>query len=138
MGKTSYMEIGGKQYPLRFGIGTAKAMSERFGSMEKMIDSMKDRPENEIIDTMVWMIEALIRQGCAYKNIFEADLPIPDNAPVKEGKYMPLTKEEIEIGLEISDIAQLKEIIFGTVISESTPEIKTIPKGKEEKNAGTA
>ncbi|HCD43859.1 MAG TPA: hypothetical protein DEQ64_09025 [Lachnoclostridium sp.] len=138
MNKTSYMEIGGKQYPLRFGIGTAKAMSEKFGSMEKMLESMKDRPENEIIDAMIWMIEALIRQGCAYKNIFEADLPIQDNAPVKEGKYIPLTKEEIEIGMEISNIAQLKELIFSTVISESAPEIKTTPKGKEEKNAGTA
>lgn len=138
MGKTSYIEIGGKQYPLRFGIGTAKAMSEKFGSMEKMLESMKDRPENEIIDTMIWMIEALIRQGCAYKNIFEADLPITENAPVKEGKYVPLTKEEIEIGLEISSIAQLQELIFGTVATESTPEIKTTLKGKDEKNAGTA
>jgi len=138
MVKTSYMEIGGKKYPLRFGIGTAKAMSEKFGSMEKMIDAMNDRPENEIIDALVWMIEALIRQGCAYKNIFEADFPIPNDAPVKEGKYIPLTKEEIEIGLEISNIAQLKELIFGTVISESEPEIKTNPKGKDEKNAETA
>ena len=138
MVKISYMEIGGKQYPLRFGIGAAKAMSEKFGSMEMMLELMKDRSENEIFDTMIWLIEVLIRQGCAYKNIFEADLPIPDNAPVKEGKYIPLTKEEIEVGLEISSVAQLKELIFGTVISQSTPEIKTTLKGKEEKNAGTA
>ncbi|WP_313584197.1 hypothetical protein [Lacrimispora sp.] len=138
MEKISYMEIGGKQYPLRFGIGAAKAMSEKFGSMEMMLELMKDRSENEIFDTMIWLIEVLIRQGCAYKNIFEADLPIPDNAPVKEGKYIPLTKEEIEVGLEISSVAQLKELIFGTVISGSTPEIKTTLKGKEEKNAGTA
>jgi hypothetical protein len=135
--KTAYIEIGGKQYPLRFGIGAAKAMSEKFGSLEKMVDSLSDRPENEIIEALIWLLEALIRQGCSYKNIFESDSPIPDDAPVKEGKYIPLSAEEIEVGLEITNISNLQEIIFGTVLSGSKSEVETKPKGKDTKNAET-
>lgn len=138
MSKTSYIEIAGKQYPLRFGIGAAKAMSEKFGSMEKMLESLTGRPENEIMDILIWMIEALIRQGCAYKNIFESDLPIPENAPVKDGKYIPLTAEEIEVGLEISDIGVLKNEIFSAFKLGNIPTIETKSKGKDAKNAVTA
>lgn len=135
--KTSYIEIGGKKYPLRFGLGAAKAMSEKFGSLEKMVDSLSGRPENEIIEALIWLLEALIRQGCSYKNIFESDLPITGDAPVKDGKYIPLTTEEIEVGLEITNIASLQDIIFGTVLSGSKAEVKTKPKGKDTKNAET-
>lgn len=140
MSKTAYIDVGGKQYPLRFGIGAAKAMSEKFGSLERMTEFMntEERPENEIMDTLIWLVETLVRQGCAYKNIFEADLPIPENAPVKDGKYIPLTAEEIEVGLEIANIAELKNVIFGAVLSGSKAEVETKPKGKDAKNAGTA
>jgi len=136
--KREFVEVGGKQYPLRFGIGAAKAMSEKFGSLEKMADLFNELPESEIIDVLTWLLEALIRQGCAYKNIFEADLPIPENAPVIDGKYVPVTAEQIEVGLEITNIRNLQEIIFGTIASGSKPKVETKPKGKDTKNAETA
>ena len=136
--KTECVEIGGKQYPLRFGIGAAKAMSEKFGSLEKMVDLFDKLPESEIMYVLTWLLETLIRQGCAYKNIFEADLPIPENAPVKDGKYIPLTAEQIEVGLEITNIGKLQEIIFGTIAAGSKKKVETKPKGKDTKNAETA
>lgn len=136
--KMEFVEIGGKQYPLRFGIGAARAMSEKFGSLEKMADLFNELSESEIIGILIWLLEVLIGQGCAYKNIFEADLPIPEDAPVKDGKYMPPTPEEIEVGLEITNMAKLQEIIFSTIASGSKKKVETKTKGKDAKNAETA
>ena len=56
-------------------------------------------------------------RGCAYKNMFEKDVPPPENAPVIEGKCTPLPREALEIALGISDIeeinAQIQECING-------------------------
>lgn len=43
------------------------------------------------------ILEILIAQGCAYKNAFESNLPHPENAPVEDGKYIPVSKEMMEL-----------------------------------------
>lgn len=116
MDRTVYINIGGKEYPMRFSLAASRAISEKYGSMKKMSERMSgnggESSEAETFDVMAEITEILIRQGCAYKNFFEADMPIPENAPVENGKYVPISKEGIEIGLDMADMKELQGKIF--------------------------
>ena len=106
MDRCTYMEIGGKSYPLRMSLAAAEKVNEKYGSMEEMLERMRD--EKTCIPTYVDVLELLISQGCAYKNTFEKDLPAEAEAPVEEGIWVPLNREEIALGVDrrrISEVA---------------------------------
>lgn len=132
MDRTAYLNIAGKEYPMRFSLGASIAMSKRFGSLEKMAEELDGGDESKTMENLVWITELMIKQGCAYKNLFEKDIPTPDNAPVKDGKYIPLTADEIEVGLSVMDLGELKDKIHATVFRGKKTDIKT-----ETKNAVT-
>ena len=137
MDRTVYIEIAGKQYPMRFSVGASIAITKKFGSLQKMADNLKkgdDVDEEKAFETIIWMAETLIRQGCAYKNLFESDLPIPENAPVKDGKYMPLTAENLEIALDMADMGEITKKIFAAIGSGNKKEIHTKEKENSKKN----
>lgn len=123
--RTVYIEIGGKEYPLRFSIGASKAIAEKFGSFEEMTEKIKSDGNAEAIEAIVWIMALLVEQGCAYKNLFESDVPKPDNAPVKDGKYIPITKEYLEIGMDLSDMAEIKTKIFEALSGGKKRDIKS-------------
>lgn len=125
MKRTHYIEIAGKNYPIRFGIGATKKLTERCGDVSKIADSLlKDGSAAEQIDTVVWFLEILINSGCAYKNMFEKDIPAEENDPVVDGKWIPLTAEEIEIGLDITEINKIKAAIMTCLSDDSKKTIE--------------
>ena len=137
MDRTVYINIGGKEYPMRFSVGASKALCQKYGSLIKMADKItgKQVSENteESLDAISWIVELLIKQGCAYKNLFEADLPIPENAPVVDGKYTPPTKEMLEVGLGIWELTELQQKIFETMGAGNKREIEAEAKEKKSK-----
>lgn len=119
MDRTVYIEIGDKVYPMRFSLGAAKKLCEKYGSLDKMANTItregvKDNTE-DTLDAITWILDLLIKQGCAYKNLFEADIPAPANAPVVDGKYTPPTPEILDTGLGIWEMRELQEKIFQTL-----------------------
>lgn len=123
MNRLSYIEIAGRQYPLSFSLGATKAISKRFGSTEKMVKVLKGIKDvdEKTIDDLVFIIEVLIRNGCEYMNIFCKNEPIPEKAAVEDGKYIPLTAHEIEIGILLTDSGRLIGAISGCMnISQKT------------------
>ena len=137
MDRTTYIEIAGKQYPMRFSVGASIAITKKFGSLQKMADNLKSEDgvdEAKTFETIIWMTETLIRQGCAYKNLFESDLPIPEGAPVENGKYMPITAEKLEIGIDVADLGEITKKIFATIGSGEKKEIQTQEKENSKKN----
>lgn len=137
MDRTVYIDIAGKKYPMRFSLGVSKALSEKFGSLDLMMEAMQNKNQNETLNAIIWVIEAMIKQGCAYKNLFEADMPTPEDAPVKDGKYTPLTTEQLEIGIDFADLIEIKNNIFRTITGGSGVEVETKEKEKTGKNAET-
>lgn len=139
MDRTVYIHIAGKNYPMRMSLGAAKAITGKFGSMEKMADAMTDKQasEGKVIDTALWMLETLIRQGCAYKNLFEKDLPIPEDAPVENGKYIPLSAEELETGIGMEGIKEAMDKIMETMGKGGAREIKIKERKEDKKNGET-
>lgn len=131
MSKTVYIEVAGKEYPMRFSIAAAKAISEKFGSLDNLSEALSGAGEAETLDNVLWVVALLIQQGCAYKNLFEKDQPVPENAPVEKGKYVALDKEQLEVGLDILSLAGMQDKIYQTV---SAGQQQTVETQTDEKN----
>ena len=127
MDRTVYIEIGHKKYPMRFSLGASIQIGSKYGAFNKMADAMQNEDFSKQITDIKWILELLIKQGCAYKNLFEKDLPVPEDAPVVDGKYIPPTEEEMDIGL---DIFEAKDAILKCIQVGKKREVQTQDKGK--------
>ena len=139
MGKIAYMNIGGKRYPLSFSLGASKRISEKYGGLDSLAAAMSGVETLEVksLDMLVDMAVILISQGCAYKNVFEKNLPREEGDPVDEnGNYIPLTKEEVEVGIQLMDVKDFSLAIFESMGRSLKTEVETAEKDSERKNAG--
>lgn len=121
MDRTTYINIGKKSYPMRFSLGASIEIGKKFGDLQKMGDQMSKDSLDKQVEAIVWILELFIKQGCAYKNLFEADAPIPEDAPVKDGKYIPANAEEIKLAV---DIQEAKTKIFECISGGSKREVE--------------
>lgn len=138
MDRTVYITIGKKEYPMRFSLMASKMIAQKYGSIPKMADKISGmESDEEGLEDIAWILELLIKQGCAYKNLFEADAPIPENAPVQDGKYIPADTETIEVGLELSDLGDITGKIYQCVTGGKERTVETEEPKKDEKNVET-
>ena len=149
MERCVFVEIAGKQYPMSFSLGATKKIIGKFGSTQNMMKKLKkdqekgdeenmklsDRDSLEALETISFILEILIAQGCAYKNYFEKDLPAPVNAPIEDGKWIPLPKEALDIAIQIADTKKIVEKISECVNQGSKKKIEAKAAGKNPKAA---
>lgn len=149
MERCVFVEIAGKQYPMSFSLGATKKIIGKFGSTQNMMKKLKkdqekgneenmklsDRDSLEALETISFILEILIAQGCAYKNYFEKDLPAPVNAPIEDGKWIPLPKEALDIAIQIVDTKKIVEKISECVNQGSKKKIEAKAAGKNPKAA---
>lgn len=109
MERCVYIEICGKEYPMRMTLLAREAIHKKYGSISKMLEEFKK--EESCISAYLDVTHLLITQGCEYKNIFEKDVPHPENAPVENGRYIPLTREEIGTGIDGRNVDEVVEKI---------------------------
>lgn len=100
------INIGGKDYPLLMSLAAEEKICQKYGSMKCFLEKFSN--EKESVTTYIDVLQLMIEQGCAYKNTFEKDVPPGQNAPVREGKFCAISREEIALGL---DRRRLGEII---------------------------
>ena len=131
MNRVTFVEIVGRKYPLSFSLAAAKEIINRFGSLEKMESTMAsmESVSEDAIDTVTTILEILIKQGCAYLNKFGKDLPKEKGAKYDE-EYKSLTKEEIEVGIDVFEVDKAIEAIWLCMNQSGKKEIET-----ESKNA---
>lgn len=103
------IEIGGKIYPMRMSLAAHEWVNKTYGSIKGMTERFGD--EKRCIGTYLDVAEVLIAQGCAYKNMFEADMPVPENAPVKDDKWIPISREGIALGIDRCRMGELIKAI---------------------------
>ena len=96
---------------------------------------LSERDSLEALETISFILEVLIAQGCAYKNYFEKDLPAPVNAPIEDGKWIPLPKEALDIAIQIADTKKIVEKISECVNQGSKKKIEAKAAGKNPKAA---
>ena len=149
MERCVFVEIAGKQYPMSFSLGATKKIIGKFGSTQNMMKKLKkdqekgneenmklsDRDSLEALETISFILEILIAQGCAYKNYFEKDLPAPVNAPIEDGKWIPLPKEALDIAIQIADTKKIVEKISECVNQGSKKKVEAKATGKNPKAA---
>ena len=133
MNPTVYIDIAGKRYPMRFSTGAIRAISERYGSLDEMSKRMQgaDSDMVEAIDVLQFLLATLIAQGCAYKNLFDAATPALENAPIVDGKYVPLTEDELNVALDFADFEMYQRKVFETMRIGQTQTIEAEAKGKK-------
>ena len=112
MDRIQTIEIGRKEYPMIMSLTATEQINKKFGSIEKMLEKMGN--QEEMGDTFAEVLDLLIRQGCEYKNVFESDLPQEENAPVVDGKYIPIEKEKILLGVERRRLGEITRKICYT------------------------
>ena len=130
MSKLAFFEIAGKVYPLSFSLMAEKKMAERYGSLSKIGDFIAG-DDAKSFEELAYILELLIQQGCAYKNMFESDVPVYENAPIKEGKYISLTNEQIMIGVNASMQNEMISAIKGAMNIGQAKEVETVEKNVE-------
>ena len=136
MNRNADIVIAGKRYPMRCSIGATIAISERYGSIKEMADKVSSGAEHEMLHEITWIAELLIRQGCEYKNVFEPNCPVADDAPVQDGKYVPVTAGEIALAMTMADMENLKEAVLWAVVGGRRQNVQT-EKDADPKNAET-
>lgn len=126
------ISIAGKEYPMSFSVMAAKKIAAEYGSIEKILDKVQaeEGVTEEALETIIYILELLIAQGCAYKNYFEKDVPPPKDAPIIDGKWAPLPREALEIAAEIADLEE-----FAQKIEECMNKGKKKTIGADSKNA---
>lgn len=115
MNRIVEIEIAGKKYPLSFSLGAAKKIANKYGSLEKAFNKMTTAKEttSEMLESLVFILSVLIKQGCDYMRIFEG-------AEIK-----PISEEEIENVISISDIERIANAVIAAMNSSQKKEIET-------------
>lgn len=136
MSRITYLDFVGKKYPMSFSLGAAKKIAGKYGGIEKVAEKLGDGASEEAFEMITFLLELLISQGCAYMNYFEKDTPSYEGAPVDEsGRFVPLTKEALEIGIDImSDGNEIVNVILMTMSGSQKKEVNVKPIENEEKN----
>lgn len=114
MKKIKFLEIGEHVYPLSFSLGAIKRISQKYGGLEafnKKLGKM-DIENEEGIDNVTEFLELLSYQGAQYMNVIEKGNPPIEGADLDEnGKYRPISKERIELLLDMDGIIEVTNII---------------------------
>ncbi len=129
MKKTVYLNLAGKNYPLNFSLGACKVIAKELGGIEKLEGLADGGLSEETIDKIVMVLQVLIAQGCAYKNMFEIDagMPIDVEHPAtgEDGRFKALKKEELEMVVGFEDISAIITAINECVTGSAKTEIET-------------
>ncbi len=135
MDRTIYINIAGKNYPMRFSLAALREINQKYGNLQKMTESIDQDNTMNTLNALTGMLELLIRQGCAYKNLFEKDIPAPEGAATENGTWIPISAENLEVAIELNDIATVKEKIFECIRVGQKQTIESEPADKKSKNA---
>lgn len=125
MSRITYIELAGKKYPLIFSLAASKAISAKFGGIDKIGELLSSGNLGaKEIETISFIITVLIKQGCAYKNMFEADLPPEPGARHDGEKYISLSQEEVETCISLNEAGKIVEKITECIRGSSQTEIE--------------
>ena len=137
MDRLTYINVAGKNYPMSFSLQAMKILAKKSGSVGNAISKITDKElDADTIDMITEVLEMLITQGCAYKNYFEKDLPTKEDDPVIDGKWTPLPKEVLEIGLQLRDMDAVAKAIEECVDIGQEKEVTAIEDDSKNMEAG--
>lgn len=118
MERIRQITLAGKSYPLNFSVKAARAVDEKYGSLDQIGGIFGSAPEfSQNLYNIHWLLRLLMEQGAAYTRLVDGesiDLPTEDDLEILVGLHNLLDVQA----------ALLESIGFGmqtTVEVESDP-----------------
>lgn len=102
--RISQINIEGKDYPLCFSLSVATMITEKYKDVNKLKQMISDENVSfaKKVKVLCDVLASMIDAGCRYYNVFHKRAY--PNAPInKKGKFIPLTSEQIECSIDLSE-----------------------------------
>lgn len=135
MAKIAEIKLGGKNYPMSFSLMASKKIAQKHGSVETFLNGFAETEsfDEKTIESTSYILSLLIMQGCAYRNHFEKDVPVPKNAPYEDGKWKPLSQDEIEMLIQFDELEGILIKITECISGGKKKEVVAKTEGKNVK-----
>lgn len=116
MNRIVYLEMTeGERYPMVFTLTAVKAVRDRWTDIPGLFSVIKAEVQGLNFESLLFCIELLVRQGCAYMNAFLHDIPTVPGIPLtKRGFYKPILAEQIAERIKVGKIPGLIDLIVET------------------------
>jgi hypothetical protein len=112
------IEIGNRMYPICLSIGATRKITELFGGLQHL-ESMNYH-DSESLDKITSLLEVLIEYGVKAKH------------RLGEMEYEPISKEDIELFVEMDDLGYILDKINGADRSAKAVDVEVVPDPKFE------
>ena len=113
--RTASIEIGGKAHLLCFSARGVRAVTERYGGVERIDTALSADDPLKALDEAVWLLSTMMDGGARY-----AKLNGLETAP-------PLTADELLDVMDLSDFGQLRTKITEAVVSGRETHVEADP-----------
>lgn len=113
--RTASIEIGGKAHLLCFSARVVRAVTERYGGVERIDTALSADDPLKALDEAVWLLSTMMDGGARY-----AKLNGLETAP-------PLTADELLDVMDLSDFGQLRTKITEVVVSGRETHVEADP-----------
>lgn len=113
--RTASIEIGGKAHLLCFSARVVRAVTERYGGVERIDTALSAGDPLKALDEAVWLLATMMDGGARYAKINGLE-----TAP-------PLTADELLDVMDLSDFGQLRTKITEAVVSGRETHVEADP-----------
>ena len=113
--RTASIEIGGKAHLLCFSARVVRAVTERYGGVERIDTALSADDPLKALDEAVWLLSTMMDGGARYAKI---------NGLETEP---PLTADELLDVMDLNDFGQLRTKITEAVVSGRETHVEADP-----------
>lgn len=113
--RTASIEICGKEHLLCFSARVVRAVTERYGGVERIDTALSAGDPLKALDEAVWLLATMMDGGARYAKINGLE-----TAP-------PLTADELLDVMDLSDFGQLRTKITEAVVSGRETHVEADP-----------
>lgn len=121
--RTGKIEINKKEYLLCFSARVIRACSQRYGSVDKIVDALTKGTEIEQLDECFWILSTMMDAGARYAKLEGIENP------------EPLSFDDLYDLSDLLDLSAAKKRIFETAAEGSKQSVEVEP---DRKNAEAA
>ena len=123
--RAATISIDGQRHLLCFSTRVIRAVTERYGDIAKLYESISTEDPVHNLDESIWLLATMMDAGARYAQMHGLDNPAP------------LAAEQLYDACDISDFAQLRLSIMETVTNGQQTHVEVEPpKNGEAAGAG--
>lgn len=122
MNRISYITVAGKPYPLHFSVAAAEAVTERYGGIGNVAQSIADGDEGKKLCEVIWLLSVLLSQGAQYMRI------------VEDADVRSWTEADLKVVFGIGDLPTLQRELLTAMTTGMAQTVEVAPAEDDGKN----